>query len=332
MQFNALLQINIPDILKDLGIEYQHAGPKNIRIRCFNPNHIENNPSMSIHIETGIIFCFGCQEKGNLFTLLNSKGFNFEESKHYLKKFLRGGNSDEEVREFLENYVNAREIALAEPNNKEIKIPEHRLLEISPYLMVNRGLTPTEIKEWKMGSVTDITNIEFRKYFGWIYIPIYKNNVLRNYFLRSTFGNGKEYGPYKRNDLLFGIDKFQNTSKKIYITEGIFDSLFFMRTRNQCVAALSNRLLPNQLKILKCYKDIVIVPDNDAMGVKLIESAHQLMHSSKVSICFLPSHRKDAAECTLEELLESTYKEISINTYFMEKKHGTYSSGINKFI
>lgn len=193
------------------------------------------------------------------------------------------------------------------------------MLEISPYLMVNRGLTPTEIKEWKMGSVTDITNIEFRKYFGWIYIPIYKNNVLRNYFLRSTFGNGKEYGPYKRNDLLFGIDKFQNTSKKIYITEGIFDSLFFMRTRNQCVAALSNRLLPNQLKILKCYKDIVIVPDNDAMGVKLIESAHQLMHSSKVSICFLPSHRKDAAECTLEELLESTYKEISINTYFMEK-------------
>lgn len=28
MQFNALLQINIPDILKDLGIEYQPAGPK----------------------------------------------------------------------------------------------------------------------------------------------------------------------------------------------------------------------------------------------------------------------------------------------------------------
>ena len=192
MQFNALLQINIPDILKDLGIEYQHAGPKNLRIRCFNPDHVERNPSMSIHIETGIIFCFGCQEKGNLFTLLHSKGFDFEESKHYLKKFVRGGNSDEEVRKFLEDFVNAREATLAESDNKEIKFPDHCLLDSHPYLIENRGLTSTEIQEWKMGSVTDITNIEFRKYFGWIYIPIYKNHVLRNYFLRSTFGNGKE--------------------------------------------------------------------------------------------------------------------------------------------
>jgi len=268
-----------------------------------------------------------CHFKGNLFTLLNSKGLNFEESKNYLKKFLTGGNSDEEVRKFLENFINSRSVSLIESENKEIVIPGHRLLETHPYLS-ERGITPKEIVEWKMGSINDAFNIEFKRYFGWILIPIYQKGILRNYFMRSTFGSGKEYGSYGRNDLLFGIDKFSDTTKKIYITEGIFDSIFFMRTRNQCVAALSNRLLPDQIKLLRLYKEVVIVPDNDLMGEKLIQSAHQLIHATKVSICFLPKHRKDAADCTIEELVESTYKEVSINQYFLEKKYGTNSGQI----
>lgn len=284
---------------------------------------IENDHSYTVN---GIAV-HNCHFRGNLFTLLNSKGLNFEESKNYLKKFLTGGSSDEEVRKFLENFISSRSVSLSETENKEIIIPGHRLLETHPYLS-ERGITPKEIVEWKMGSINDAFSIEFKRYFGWIFIPIYQNGILRNYFMRSTFGNGKEYGPYGRNDLLFGIDKYSDTKKKIYVTEGIFDSIFFMRTRNQCVAALSNKLLPDQIKILKAYKEVVIVPDNDLMGEKLIQSAHQLIHATKVSICFLPKHRKDSADCTIEELVESTYKEVSINQYFLEKKYGTNSSQI----
>jgi len=332
MQSNSLIQIKVLDILKDLGIEYKSAGQDNVRIKCLNPNHIERNPSMSVHKETGVIHCFGCSLKGSLFSLLGSKGLNFQESKNYLKKFITGGNSDEEVRNFLEKFVNSRSILLLNSENEDIVIPGHRILDAHPYLTTDRKLTSAEIVEWKMGSVNDAFYEEFRRFFGWIFIPIYQKEKLRNYFLRSTFGNGKEFGPYGRNDLLFGLDKFQDTSKKIYITEGIFDAIFFMRTRNQCVSALSNHLLPDQIKLLKSYKEVIIVPDNDAMGVKLIESAHQLIHNTKVSICFLPSHRKDAADCSLEELLESTYKEISINQYFMEKKYGANTSEIRKFV
>jgi DNA primase len=324
---NPLIQIKIVDILKDLGIEYKSAGPDNVKIKCLNPSHIERNPSMYVHKETGGIHCFGCQFRGSILTLLYKKGFNFEESKQYLKKFLIGGNSDNEVRDFLEKFINSRSNTDLTEGTKDIKIPGNRLLESHPYLE-SRGITSKEVQEWKIGIINDAISPEFRRFFGWIIIPIVQKGILRNYFMRDTFGSGKEYGPYGRNDLLFGIDKYSDISKKIYIVEGIFDAIFFMRTRNQCVAALSNNLLPDQLNLLKLYKEVVIVPDNDEMGEKLIRSAHRLIHSTKVSICFLPKNRKDAAECTIDELVESTYKEISINDYLLEKTYGTYPGKI----
>jgi DNA primase len=121
--------------------------------------------------------------------------------------------------------------------------------------------------------------------------------------------------------------------KPIYITEGIFDSIFIQRTRNQCVAALSNDLLPEQLNKLKRYTRIVVVPDNDEQGDHLVAAAYKLIHhTNNIFVCKLPLNKKDAAMCTLEELLESTYNEIPITKYMLEKKYGTAQCRIVKSI
>ena len=59
------------------------------------------------------------------------------------------------------------------------------------------------------------------KYLGWILVPIYQEGTLRNYFLRSVFGDGKLYGEYPREDLLAGIDFATNYDESICISEGI---------------------------------------------------------------------------------------------------------------
>ena len=314
-----MIQINVLDVLKELGIEYKNAGPDNVKIKCINPDHHENNPSMFVHRETGMLYCFGCHCKGNLFTLLNKVGITNGESKQFLKRFLMGGTTEEEIYSYLDKFVKSREIVSGINFNVNIEIPENTPM-VSNFYLENRGITKEEILEWKMASVLD------KKYLGWVLIPIYQEGILRNYFMRSGYGSGKMFGAYPRNDILFGLDSAPDCNKTLYITEGIFDTIFFRRTKNQCVSALSNRLLPDQLKKLKRYKKICIVPDNDEMGEKLIESAYSLIHTNQVFVCKLPSNRKDAAVCSLEEMLESTYKEITINQYIMEKKYGITTS------
>ena len=315
-----MLNVNVLDILKDLGIAYQNAGPHNVRIKCFNPEHIETVPSMFVHKTLGIGQCFGCNIKFNIFGLLRSQGLNYLQAVQYLKKFVIGGTTEDEIKNYLENYIKSRGDlttlkALEETSNH---FPKHTPIESSRYLEQERGFKKEEIKFWNMGTVSDYTN-EFGRYVGWIYIPIYQDSILRNYFLRQTIGSGKRYGQMPRKDLLAGIDTANDISKKIYITEGIFDMIYFRRTRNQCVAALTNMLSEEQLSLLKKYKEVVIVPDNDEMGFKLIKSANKLIHNTKVSICKLPVGKKDAAQCTTIELLESTYKEVPINQFLEER-------------
>lgn len=58
--------MNVIDILKDRQLKYSEAG-KDYLIRCLNPEHDDNNPSMRIDKVTGIYHCFSCGFKGNLF-------------------------------------------------------------------------------------------------------------------------------------------------------------------------------------------------------------------------------------------------------------------------
>ncbi|HRZ18536.1 MAG TPA: CHC2 zinc finger domain-containing protein [Methanofastidiosum sp.] len=299
-----MIQISVLKVLEDLGIEYKAIGKGNVRIKCLNPNHHENNPSMDVHVESGVFYCFGCQAKGNLVSLLRLKGI--ENVRQYLRRFVVGGTTEEEIYKNLEKFVMSRsEFNYEADPNSPVELPPARTFDYNFYL-AERGITEKEWKEWDMSIITD------SRHMGWILIPIYQDKILRNYFIRDTFGSGKRYGPYPRNDILFGLDASNDLSKKIYVTEGIFDTIFFRRTRNQCVAALSNRLLPDQINRLKRYPEVVIVPDNDEMGKFLIISALALIHDTKVSVCRLPEGKKDAADCSLEELLESTYKEVSI--------------------
>lgn len=307
---NALHQIKVLDILDDLGIPYQSAGRHNVRIKCLNPNHVEKVPSMFIHKDLGIYFCFSCGIKGSIFSLLKIKGIENGNIKPYLKKFITGGNTDEEVYNYLNSFITSRLTSTGKEDIKEVTLPASELIENHPYLE-KRGLTKKEICDWNMSIVTE------HKFHDWILIPIIQGGILRNYFMRSTYNNGKIYGEYSRSDILVGLDTASDLNKKIYVVEGIFDMIFFRRTRNQCVAALSNRLLNEQQDILKKYKEVVVVPDNDERGNELVKSAYQMIHNTKISVCKLPPHRKDAAECTLEELLEATFKEKSVHEYFI---------------
>lgn len=323
--------LDVRKILTDLGITYKITG-HNARTKCWNPNHQDKDPSLSIHLETGMYNCFGCGMKGNILSLVQSQlGITEEETYQYVSRQQKGGTTEEEVYEYIHNRIKRR-VSLQPEEVKEIEhLPHTPITTENFYLMKKRGFTLEEIMMWRMG----ITNVPTERYHNWIYIPIYFNGVLRTWFLRSVFGSGKLYGFYRdekdiitgynRSDILFGYDTAKDFNRKVYLVEGIFDKIWFDRTLNQTIAVLSNRILRPQIEILKQYKHVVLVPDNDLQkkdeGLFLIQSAIALVNHTKVSVCLLPSHRKDVNLCTLDELLLSTYKEVSIFDFIQSERY-----------
>ena len=58
--------MTVEDLLKEQKIPYKQS-PRDFIVKCLNPEHDDNNPSMRIDRVTGIYNCFSCGFKGNLF-------------------------------------------------------------------------------------------------------------------------------------------------------------------------------------------------------------------------------------------------------------------------
>ena len=59
--------MKVDELLQEKRIDFKVSGQDYV-VRCLNPDHEDNNPSMRIDSITGIFNCFSCGFKGNLFT------------------------------------------------------------------------------------------------------------------------------------------------------------------------------------------------------------------------------------------------------------------------
>jgi DNA primase len=64
------MSLTVEQLLTSKGVQFKHAG-KRVLVRCFNPDHEDRNPSLSIDKVTGLGKCFSCGYKINLYTYYN---------------------------------------------------------------------------------------------------------------------------------------------------------------------------------------------------------------------------------------------------------------------
>jgi|TARA_B110000908_G_C10262223_1_gene460232 DNA primase len=60
----------VEKLLTDKDVTF-HSKGKDLLIKCFNPEHEDENPSMRVDREDGMYHCLGCGYKGNVFTRFN---------------------------------------------------------------------------------------------------------------------------------------------------------------------------------------------------------------------------------------------------------------------
>lgn len=328
VQFNCALEDVLTELVSQLRanniplISKQRNSGEHIQITCpYHSNGLERKPSAGIRKSDGVFHCFACGEIHTLPEVI-SHCFGHDEDligtwgwQWLLKNF-----ATVQVEERKDVEIDFRRSSVADKNSiKADKINNNWVTEeeldkyryIHPY-MKKRGLTDEVITMFDIGYDRDMQAITFpvRDIRGNC-LFIARRSVKTKFF---NYPEGVEKPLYGRYELAKYGEKVVSTGselrrvpkyKEVIVCESMLDALSFWTVGKYAVAlnGLGNELQFQQLRNLPC-REIILATDMDERGLAARERIRKNMKNTKIiSEYFFPEGRKDANDCTKEELL-----------------------------
>jgi hypothetical protein len=143
-------------------------------------------------------------------------------------------------------------------------------------------------------------------------IPAFKESKMIYYQSRALIESQRKYVSVDKPKLgaMYFIDRlFDNTTNRLFITEGFFDAFHI-----NGVAVMENYLTSEQEHLLvRCKKQKIIVPDRKGSSDKLLEFA--IKHNWSISIPKFDDDVKDITECVKKNGRPYTIKLITDSIY-----------------
>ena len=318
---NQLRVNNIPLIAK------QRNSGDHIQITCpYHSNGMERKPSAGIRKSDGVFHCFACGEVHSLqevishcfghdedligtwgwtWLLKNFAIVQVEERKDVVLDF---GN-----RGFVPSDMVHKNMDDSERHKRYITEEELDKYRYTHPYMYKRGLTDEIIELFDIGYDRDMQAITFpvRDIRGNC-LFIARRSVKTKFF---NYPEGVEkplYGLYELHKIgafeKYEVVKLDGSAKgidELIVCESMLDALSFW-TVGKCAVALNglgNELQFKQLRNLPC-REIILATDMDERGLAARERIRKNMKNTKIiAEYFFPEGRKDANDCTKEELL-----------------------------
>ncbi len=336
-------RLNIEDVIGSY-IKLERAG-NNLKARC--PFHNEKTPSFFVSKDRGSYYCFGCGEKGDIFTFvqkfesvdflgalkiladragvrLEKVEFKNTDKKEKLYALL------ETATFFLENNLSKEEIpldylkkrGLAEKTIKDWRIGYVRdeWRSISDYLK-SKGFTDSEIE------IAGITKTEgkntYDRFRGRIMFPIFDSagrvvafsgRILHDDGKSAKYLNSPQTELFDKSKILYGYDRAKQSIRKSdysILVEGQMDLLMCHQAGfSNAVASSGTALTSEHLALLKRISNKIIMSfDSDSAGAKAVEKGWALALSMgmEVKVAAIPKGY-DPADLILKD------KELFKNT------------------
>lgn len=321
------LNVDLNQILNDLLVSlksvhselfskgFKESGD-NIMVQCpYHSNGQEKRPSAGIHKETGVFHCFACGETHSLQEFI-SHCFGYDDGglfgwkwllKNYAsvsieeRKDVKLDLDRSKVRSGDRRTDSALYFSAGDTNEfvSEEELDSYRYFH--PY-MYKRGLTDEIIELFDIGydkrrrCITfPVRDIQGRCLF------IARRSVDFKYF---NYPQGVEkplYGLYEMS-YAYNFD-IGNYPDEVIVCESMLDALSFW-TIDKCAVALNgtgSALQFKQLRALPCRK-LILCTDMDKAGLKARINIRKNVTNKIITEYILPKGRKDANECTKEEL------------------------------
>lgn len=320
VQFNAELidiLIELRNELNSNGIELlskMKEGPDNVQVCCpYHNSGQERRPSAGITkvdtyrdgklISAGTFHCFACGETHSLQEVISyCFGHTDDLIGTFGWKWLLKNFATVQVEERKDVEIDfSRSVRTDNSRDDRRYVREEELEQyryIHPY-MYKRGLTD---------DIIDLFDIGYDNINRCITFPVkdVQGNCL---FLarRSVLGKYFNY-PAGAVKPLYGLYEYYRmipeNNDDVIVTESMLDALSFWTIGKYAVAlnGLGNELQFQQLRELPCRK-LILATDNDEAGVKARKRIRENIHNKLITEYIFPDNRKDANECTKEELM-----------------------------
>ena len=301
----------------------------NVMVQCpYHGNGQERRPSAGISKKTGIFHCFACGEVHELHEVI-SYCFGHTDDivgkfgwQWLLKNFATVKVEERKDVEFdlsrsgLYSKVTSNS-RIADRNNynfvTEEELDKYRYYH--PYMYI-RKLTDEVIDLFDIGynAETDCITFPVRDINGNC-LFVAERSVKSKYFHYPLSAEKPLYGLYEYNEatnvvnsnwscMIYGLDFTTWDKSEVIVCESMLDALVFWTINKYAVAlnGLGTDYQINQLKKLPCRK-IILATDNDEAGMKARKILRQKLQNTKIITEYVfPDNRKDANECTKEEL------------------------------
>ena len=321
VQFNCTLSDILTELVSQLRanniplIAKQRDSGDHIQITCpYHSNGMERKPSAGLRKSDGLLHCFACGEVHSLPEVI-SHCFGHDEDligtwgwTWLLKNF---AITQVEERKSVElDFIRKRLPAPWRNSNyvSEEELDKYRY--IHPY-MKKRGLTDEVIAMFDVGydRNTDCITFPIRDIRGNC-LFIARRSVKTKFF---NYPEGVEKPLYGRYELAKYGEKVVSSGSElrrvpkyteIIVCESMLDALSFWTVGKYAVAlnGLGNELQFQQLRNLPC-REIILATDMDERGLAARERIRKNLSGTKlIAEYFFPKGRKDANDCTKEEL------------------------------
>jgi DNA primase len=256
IQGNTYTEDQIKRVLVGSGITIESEVGSDFIIFCPYHNN-SRTPAGEVSKESGLFFCFGCQQTSELQELImKTTGRSYFESIRFIKSKEKETNIEDLVNKKLykpKEFVQYDELLIKRLNNQALESPRAlRYFE-------GRKITKKSVEKFSLG---------FSEKQDMVTIPVQSPDGITIGFVARTI-EGKEFKNtpgLPKSKILFNLHRVKQ-SKIIYVVESSFDAIRIDQVGLPSVATLGANVSSAQVELLKKYfNEVCIISDNDDAG------------------------------------------------------------------
>lgn len=273
------------------GIDVVYEVESDFIIFCPYHNNFRS-PAAEISKETGLFYCFGCQESHSLIEVIMhvTKRSYFEsarmidskkDSKNFIEVLESKLNKKPEFEEFDKELI-------SKLNNAALTSQR------AAQYYINRGITKDSVIKYQLG---------YSESQDMVTIPVHSpDGMCIGFVARSVEGKSFKNTPgLQRSKTMFNLFRAKRFDK-VFVVESSFDAIRLEQVGVHAVATLGASVSGKQRELLKQYfNNVIILGDNDDAGKEMANKLSNILGAGAIK-AVLPDHVKDVSELSDDDL------------------------------
>lgn len=274
------------------GIDIKFELDNDLMIFCpFHNNY--RSPAGEVSKETGIFWCFSCQEAKELVeVIMQATKRSYFESMRLIDSKADKRNLVDQLNSTLDKVTTfvQYDLEMIEKLHKNV-FENERAIEY----FKSRGITKDSVERYKLGYSTTQDMVT---------IPVYSpDGICLGFVGRSIEGKRfKNSTDLPKSKTLFNLSRNKRVDK-IFVVESSFDAIRIEQAGGHAVATLGATISKEQRKLLKQYfNQVIALGDNDEAGQNMSNKLLTDLGYEKCVIAKLPNKVKDVSDLNDQEL------------------------------